>query len=195
MLDLTQKSDSTKKTPSPDVIVLSDEEDSAPSLLVNGTVNGFCDEPTVTHEVKERNKYSISELKDHRKLIRRLHEELRNEEMKLILLKKLRQSQQTQSVAPTPPPSSQVKEGYGSGHKAALNERSTVVRSGSQMNSTPPPPLVRANQMQQQLHSKSIIHQSSHHSINSLRGHSQRSVSIILPCYDCRLLFETRLPV
>jgi len=55
------------------------------------------------------------EVKERETLLRKLKEELRNEEMKLVLLKKLRHSQQVkenvQTAAPAPPPSHQNNSG------------------------------------------------------------------------------------
>ncbi|KAG1690975.1 Transcriptional repressor p66 alpha [Nymphon striatum] len=147
VLDLTRKSEIKKDPDSPDIIVLSDEDEIP---LVNGKINGFVSH-NLTDEEKAKKRKSIIKLK----------EELRNEEMKLILLKKLKQSQQTHQVAPP------VKENYTPQNKP------TVIRTNSQVNNTTPPPLVRGNQPQMQ--SKSIMHQTS--SINIHRVHSQSGSS------------------
>lgn len=101
-IDLSRKS----STPSQDVIMLSDEEEAG-----EGRINGD----------KE---YSLDDLKLKRKMIKRLQAELRNEEAKLVLLKKLRFSQMSQQV------------------------QDNVARKTPQPNqhSSQPPPLVRGNQ-------------------------------------------------
>lgn len=78
-IDLSQAVDlshPTKKSESEDIIMLSDEEDTDFPKLINGF-----------HEM------SPIELEKTKRAIRKLQEELRNEETKLVLLKKIRQSQ------------------------------------------------------------------------------------------------------
>ncbi|XP_065333265.1 transcriptional repressor p66-alpha isoform X1 [Cloeon dipterum] len=86
---------------SPDIIVLSDEEP-----RINGFANGYesdsddAEMPPLP-PIKE---LSAEELATKERLIRNLREELRNEEMKLVLLKKLKQSQQMkENIAVIPP--------------------------------------------------------------------------------------------
>ena len=84
-IDLSKggKSSSQASSHTPDVIMLSDEEDDLPKLLDGLT---GCGE---------------EELLRTRKIIRRLQNELRNEETKLVLMKKIQQSQR---LPPTAPP-------------------------------------------------------------------------------------------
>lgn len=86
---------------SPDVIVLSDEEP-----RVNGFTNGYESDSSDIGDmppllpIKE---LSPAEVEERERMLRKLREELRNEEMKLVLLKKLRQSQQMkENIAVTP---------------------------------------------------------------------------------------------
>ncbi|XP_059474794.1 transcriptional repressor p66-alpha isoform X2 [Neocloeon triangulifer] len=90
---------------SPDIIVLSDEEP-----RINGFVNGYesdsddAEMPPLP-PIKE---LSTEELAEKERLIRKLREELRNEEMKLVLLKKLKQSQQMKENIAVLPPTTQA---------------------------------------------------------------------------------------
>lgn len=90
--------------------------------------------------------------------LRKLREELRNEEMKLVLLKKLKQSQQMKEniavVPPTPQggviPTPGSKSSAGSVNVVAPTA-ATVSLLGSKIPpppQQPPPPLVRANHKQ-----------------------------------------------
>ena len=99
-IDLSTKTENSNG----DVIMLSDEEE---SMLMNGHTDGIADS-----KVKGRNKF-----------IKQLQAELRNEEAKLVLLKKLRQSQ-----------------------NANLTEQNNTVKQPKQ--SSQPPPLVRGPQPQ-----------------------------------------------
>lgn len=98
--------DLSTKSNGGDIIMLSDEEEMP-------MMNGHSDEITV------------SEVKMRKRFIKQLQSELRNEESKLVLLKKLRQSQTT--------------------HIAEQN-----VPAKQQKQSSQPPPLVRGPQQQQQ---------------------------------------------
>nr|CAD7445897.1 unnamed protein product [Timema bartmani] len=127
---------------SPDVIVVSDEE---PRL--NGFTNGF-DSDTDDGEmpplppIKE---LSPTELAERERGLRKLREELRNEEMKLVLLKKLRQSQQMKENIAVVPPGQQPqlpKVTPPSGKLPAPPQQ-------QQQQQPPPPPLVRANHTKQ----------------------------------------------
>ncbi|NWI44338.1 P66A protein, partial [Picathartes gymnocephalus] len=114
----TSKGDSRRerRVPSPDVIVLSDNEPSSPR--VNGLARIPLPEPGADTLLVSRSP------EQRERLIKQLQEELRLEEAKLVLLKKLRQSQsQKESPAAKPPPGP-------SGSAAAA----------------PPPPLVRGPQ-------------------------------------------------
>lgn len=85
-----------KRVPSPDVIVLSDNEPSSPRM--NGMTKK---EPTSeTFLLIQR-----SSPEERERLIKQLKEELRLEEAKLVLLKKLRQSQIQKETAPQKVPS------------------------------------------------------------------------------------------
>lgn len=111
-MDLSTKS----STPVQDVITLSDEEE-----LINGKCNGERD-------------CSIDDLKLKRRMIKRLQAELRNEEAKLVLLKKLRFSQMSHQM---------------SDNNSVSNSNSTRKTQQAQ-HSSQPPPLVRGNQPQSQ---------------------------------------------
>lgn len=98
---------------SPDVFILSDDEP-----RINGFSNGFDVEVDSDEElpslpsppIKELNE---AELEEKERVLRKLREELRNEEMKLVLLKKLKQSQQMKeniAVLPTSHGSSASKK-------------------------------------------------------------------------------------
>ncbi|KAG9486489.1 hypothetical protein GDO78_006718 [Eleutherodactylus coqui] len=87
-----------KRVPSPDVIILSDNEPSSPRM------NGL------TKQAKEPNSETFlliqrSSPEERERLIKQLKEELRLEEAKLVLLKKLRQSQIQKETAPQKVPS------------------------------------------------------------------------------------------
>ncbi|XP_073411242.1 transcriptional repressor p66-alpha isoform X4 [Dendrobates tinctorius] len=86
-----------KRVPSPDVIVLSDNEPSSPRM------NGL----TKAHEPTSETFLLIqrSSPEERERLIKQLKEELRLEEAKLVLLKKLRQSQIQKETAPQKVPS------------------------------------------------------------------------------------------
>lgn len=129
----TSKSDikKEKRPPSPDdVIVLSDNEPSSPLM------NGHCFTKTDTDKLMK------SSPEERERIIKQLKEELRLQEAKLVLLKKLRQSQiqkesavqKTSSVA-TPPP---LVRGSITSSKGSLQGRS----SGTVI----PPPLLRGGQ-------------------------------------------------
>ncbi|XP_069042278.1 GATA zinc finger domain containing 2Ab isoform X2 [Lepisosteus oculatus] len=131
-----------KRPPSPDIIVLSDNEPSSPRM------NGL------SRCLKETNTAALmkSSPEERERIIKQLKEELRLEEAKLVLLKKLRQSQiqketsSTQkptgssgSVA-TPPPLVRGSQSIAAG-KGALQ-----VSSGRSSGTVIPPPLVRGGQ-------------------------------------------------
>ncbi|XP_018906953.2 transcriptional repressor p66-beta isoform X2 [Bemisia tabaci] len=89
----------------PDVVVVSDDEP-----RVNGYANGVDDSEGSDAEmpplppIKELTPAELKEREDRERFVRKLRDELRNEEMTLVLLKKLRQSQQMKeniAVAPT----------------------------------------------------------------------------------------------
>uniref|UniRef100_A0A3B4GXV1 Transcriptional repressor p66-alpha-like n=1 Tax=Pundamilia nyererei TaxID=303518 RepID=A0A3B4GXV1_9CICH len=132
----TSKSDIKKERqpPSPDdVIVLSDNEPSSPLM------NGHCFSKTDTDKLMK------SSPEERERIIKQLKEELRLQEAKLVLLKKLRQSQiqkesivqkATGSVA-TPPP---LVRGSITSSKGSLQV------TGRSSGTVIPPPLVRGGQ-------------------------------------------------
>ncbi|XP_067001998.1 transcriptional repressor p66-beta isoform X2 [Anabrus simplex] len=122
---------------SPDIIVLSDEEP-----RINGYTNGY-DSDTDDGEmpplppIKE---LTPAELEERERTLRKLREELRNEEMKLVLLKKLRQSQQMKENIAVGPPSQQP---------VVTKPSTTGKLPPPPQQQQPPPPLVRANHSKQ----------------------------------------------
>lgn len=113
---------------SPDVFILSDDEP-----RINGFSNGFdvevdSDEelpPLPSPPIKELNE---AELEEKERVLRKLREELRNEEMKLVLLKKLKQSQQMKENIAVLPAS----------HGSSASKKLPPPQSA-------PPPLMRAS--------------------------------------------------
>ncbi|XP_048845731.1 GATA zinc finger domain containing 2Ab isoform X2 [Brienomyrus brachyistius] len=126
-----------RNSPSPDVIVLSDNEPSSPRVNgMNHIGKGMDTELLMRSTPKERER-----------IIKQLKEELRLEEARLVLLKKLRQSQiQKESTAPkttgpsvaTPPP---LVRG-----SMATTKGSLQLVSGRTSGTVIPPPLVRGGQ-------------------------------------------------
>ncbi|KAK2835730.1 hypothetical protein Q5P01_016214 [Channa striata] len=143
----TSKSDIKKERqpPSPDdVIVLSDNEPSSPLM------NGHCFTKTDTDKLMK------SSPEERERIIKQLKEELRLQEAKLVLLKKLRQSQiqkestvqkVTGSVA-TPPP---LVRGSISSSKGPLQV------TGRSSGTVIPPPLVRGGQHVPSKHNSQIV--------------------------------------
>ncbi|XP_041647461.1 GATA zinc finger domain containing 2Ab [Cheilinus undulatus] len=142
----TSKSDIKKERqpPSPDdVIVLSDNEPSSPLM------NGHCFTKTDTDKLMK------SSPEERERIIKQLKEELRLQEAKLVLLKKLRQSQiqkestvqKTGSVA-TPPP---LVRGSISSSKGPLQV------TGRSSGTVIPPPLVRGGQHVPSKHNSQIV--------------------------------------
>ncbi|XP_036306379.1 transcriptional repressor p66-alpha isoform X4 [Pipistrellus kuhlii] len=133
-----------KRAPSPDVIVLSDNEQPA-SPRVNGLPKETLQETSTEDLMK-------SSPEERERMIKQLKEELRLEEAKLVLLKKLRQSQiqketttqkptgSTGSAVTTPPPLVRGTQNIPSG-KPSLQTSSTRMPG-----SVIPPPLVRGGQ-------------------------------------------------
>ncbi|PNF35451.1 hypothetical protein B7P43_G04124 [Cryptotermes secundus] len=121
---------------SPDIIVLSDEEP-----RINGFATNGYDSDTDEGEmpplppIKE---LSPAELAERERGLRKLREELRNEEMKLVLLKKLRQSQQMKENIAVVPPSQQPSSKVPPPGKLPPPPQQQ-----------PPPPLVRTNHTKQ----------------------------------------------
>ncbi|XP_031174204.1 GATA zinc finger domain containing 2Ab isoform X1 [Sander lucioperca] len=143
----TSKSDikNERQPPSPDdVIVLSDNEPASPLM------NGHCFTKTDTDKLMK----SSPEEREH--IIKQLKEELRLQEAKLVLLKKLRQSQiqkestvqkATGSVA-TPPP---LVRGSVTSSKGPLQV------TGRSSGTVIPPPLVRGGQHMPSKHNSQIV--------------------------------------
>ncbi|NXG12642.1 P66A protein, partial [Sakesphorus luctuosus] len=131
-----------KRVPSPDVIVLSDNEPSSPRM--NGLTRLSLQETNTEALMK-------SSPEERERMIKQLKEELRLEEAKLVLLKKLRQSQiqkETTAQKPagssgnsaTPPPLVRGPQSVPAG-KASLQSSSTRIPG-----TVIPPPLVRGGQ-------------------------------------------------
>lgn len=144
-MDLSRKS----TTPVKDVIMLSDEEEANEARL-----NG-------------EKEYNLDDLKLKRKMIKRLQAELRNEEAKLVLLKKLRFSQMSQQVTDNvarktpqpnqhssqPPPLVRGNQQMSQQAKPAHSQPPQLQRpNGNVVNNKPqgPPPLVMAPRVDQQ---------------------------------------------
>ncbi|XP_075758933.1 transcriptional repressor p66-alpha isoform X11 [Pelodiscus sinensis] len=144
----TSKSDlkREKRVPSPDIIVLSDNEPSSPRM--NGLTKIALRE-TNTEALMALQKSSPEERE---RMIKQLKEELRLEEAKLVLLKKLRQSQiqketttqkppgSSGSAVATPPPLVRGTQNVPAG-KPSLQTSSTRIPG-----TVIPPPLVRGGQ-------------------------------------------------
>ncbi|XP_074893936.1 transcriptional repressor p66-alpha isoform X2 [Buteo buteo] len=163
-----------KRVPSPDVIVLSDNEPSSPRM------NGL-----TKIALKETNTEALmkSSPEERERMIKQLKEELRLEEAKLVLLKKLRQSQiqketTTQKTSSTripgtviPPPL--VRGGQQTSSKLGTQQNTQIVmpplvRGAQQIHnirqhsSTGPPPLLlapRASVPSVQIQGQRIIQQ------------------------------------
>ncbi|XP_014742736.1 PREDICTED: transcriptional repressor p66-alpha [Sturnus vulgaris] len=141
--DRDRDRDRDRRVPSPDVIVLSDNEPSSPR------VNGLSRIP-----LPEPGSEALLRSPEQReRLIKQLQEELRLEEAKLVLLKKLRQSQsQKESPAPklssapsgsaaaTPPPLVRGPQALPAGKTSLQPSSSRIPGSGI------PPPLLRGGQ-------------------------------------------------
>ncbi|XP_060641146.1 transcriptional repressor p66-alpha isoform X2 [Anolis sagrei] len=141
----TSKSDAKRerRVPSPDVIVLSDNEPSSPRM------NGLTKSPLKETSAEVLMKSSPEERE---RMIKQLKEELRLEEAKLVLLKKLRQSQiqkettaqkpigSSGNAAATPPPLVRGTQSLTSGKSALLQNSSRI--PGTII----PPPLIRGGQ-------------------------------------------------
>ncbi|XP_062967789.1 transcriptional repressor p66-alpha isoform X4 [Cynocephalus volans] len=135
---------SERRPPSPDVIVLSDNEQPS-SPRVNGLTKVALMETSTEALMK-------SSPEERERMIKQLKEELRLEEAKLVLLKKLRQSQMQKeassqkptgsagSTVTTPPPLVRGTQNIPAG-KPSLQTSSTRVPG-----SVIPPPLVRGGQ-------------------------------------------------
>ncbi|KFM78493.1 Transcriptional repressor p66 alpha, partial [Stegodyphus mimosarum] len=148
-----QQQNSASSCSSPDVIVLSDEE--KPRL--NGHLNGYeSDSKNSDSEAMEmpplppEKTWDPEELKEKRRILRELRDELRSEEMKLVLLKKLHQSQM-------------IKENLINQAAAAMAGK-MVPTANRGASSAAPPPLVRSGQVpqtQNKMLSQQLSHQSS----------------------------------
>ncbi|XP_055228228.1 transcriptional repressor p66-alpha isoform X6 [Gorilla gorilla gorilla] len=136
---------SERRPPSPDVIVLSDNEQPS-SPRVNGLTTVALKETSTEALMK-------SSPEERERMIKQLKEELRLEEAKLVLLKKLRQSQiqkeataqkptgSVGSAVTTPPPLVRGTQNIPAG-KPSLQQTSSARMPGSVI----PPPLVRGGQ-------------------------------------------------
>ncbi|XP_005534014.1 PREDICTED: transcriptional repressor p66-alpha isoform X2 [Pseudopodoces humilis] len=133
----TSKGDSRRdrRAVSPDVIVLSDTEAGSPRLNGLDPAGPPQPGPGLLRSPEQRER-----------LIRQLQEELRLEEAKLVLLKKLRQSQ-SQKEAPAPKPSSSRIPGSGIPPPLLRGGQAATAKLGSQQNpQIVMPPLVRGAQ-------------------------------------------------
>ncbi|KAM6463950.1 transcriptional repressor p66-alpha isoform X3 [Python bivittatus] len=142
----TSKSDAKRerRVPSPDVIVLSDNEPSSPRM--NGLTKIALKETSAEVLMK-------SSPEERERMIKQLKEELRLEEAKLVLLKKLRQSQiqkETTAQKPagssgnavaTPPPLVRGTQNIASSKSALLQNTSSRIPG-----TVIPPPLIRGGQ-------------------------------------------------
>ncbi|XP_054549370.1 transcriptional repressor p66-alpha isoform X4 [Talpa occidentalis] len=150
-----------RRAPSPDVIVLSDNEQPT-SPRVNGLTKEALKETSTEALLK-------SSPEERERMIKQLKEELRLEEAKLVLLKKLRQSQiqketttqkpagSTGSSVTTPPPLVRGTQNIPSG-KPSLQQ----IHNIRQHSSTGPPPLLlapRASVPSVQIQGQRIIQQ------------------------------------
>ncbi|XP_013385572.1 transcriptional repressor p66-alpha [Lingula anatina] len=114
-IDLSTNKNASRDS-SPDIIMLSDDDsEELPPRKVNGDVRDLTPE-----EVMKRDK-----------IIHRLQEELRNEETKLVLLKKIRQSQ---TINPVTDPSGVVP---GKSRHPNTNAPPPLIRGGQNTNSRP----------------------------------------------------------
>ncbi|KAK3096934.1 hypothetical protein FSP39_004919 [Pinctada imbricata] len=139
-MDLSTKSSNDN---SQDVIMLSDSDEEP---LTNGYMNGYTNGEFTRDEIRSR-----------KKLLKQLQAELRNEEAKLVLLKKLRQSQistsqqiqemSRQSKSAQPPPLVRPGQQQGSGQARPAHSQPPQLLRGNQGMSNRahqqgPPPLV-----------------------------------------------------
>ncbi|XP_039277244.1 transcriptional repressor p66-beta isoform X2 [Nilaparvata lugens] len=144
---------------SPDVVVVSDDE----PRFTNGFTNGSCSQDSDSDDgqmpplppIKE---LSPAEVLEREKVVRRAQEELRNEEMKLVLLKKLRQSQQMkENIAVVPPNANANANAQGTGVQQQQQQQQQHLQTGGKLGPSaagggtgqppppPPPPLLRAS--------------------------------------------------
>ncbi|XP_034973137.1 transcriptional repressor p66-alpha isoform X1 [Zootoca vivipara] len=141
----TSKSDikRERRVPSPDVIVLSDNEPSSPRM------NGLTKIPLKETSTEVLMKSSPEEREQ---MIKQLKEELRLEEAKLVLLKKLRQSQiQKETTAQKPTGSSgnavATPPPLVRGTQSIASSKSALLQNSSRIPGTViPPPLIRGGQ-------------------------------------------------
>lgn len=86
-----------------------------------------------------------ADLNEKEKLLRKLREDLRNEEMKLVLLKKLRQSQMKENIAILPTPHQQSSNKTTNTGKLPPPQQvpPPLIRGNSAHKSTSVPPLLR----------------------------------------------------
>ena len=139
-MDLTKAGGASKSSPDDDVIMLSDDDDTP-------KMNGF-----------DAHCWNSENAEDRNKLIKLFQEELRNEEAKLVLLKKIRQSQAMQHISENS--QANLQRGQVSG-KPSHGAPPPLVRGGQQQMHKPqqqPPQLSRGQQ------------QTSHHRSQSGQG-------------------------
>lgn len=174
-IDLTTKTGIPNGNGGGDIIMLSDSEEE----LMNGVMNG---------DVQDLDE---CEIRKRRKMVKRLQAELRNEEAKLILLRKMRQSQVSSPSVPEKPkqhnqPPPLVRPGQQpSQARPAHSQPPQLVRNSNQSSSSRnhqqgPPPLVNmrvqnlsnGNSLSQQMRYQGMQGQSSS---RSLYGSSSQS--------------------
>ena len=139
-MDLTKAGGTSKSSSDDEIIMLSDDDDTS-------KMNGF-----------DTHCWSAENDEDRNQLVKLFQEELRNEEAKLVLLKKIRQSQAMQHISENAP--TNLQRGQMSG-KPSHGAPPPLVRGGQQQMHKPqqqPPQLSRGQQ------------QSSHHRSQSGQG-------------------------
>ncbi|XP_041326995.1 transcriptional repressor p66-alpha isoform X2 [Pyrgilauda ruficollis] len=145
-----------RRVPSPDVIVLSDNEPSSPRVNGLGLARLALPEPGAEGLLRSP--------EQRERLIKQLQEELRLEEAKLVLLKKLRQSQSQKetpapklssgpsgSAAATPPPLVRGPQAVPAGKTSLQPSSSRIPGTGI------PPPLLRGGQAAASKQSPQIV--------------------------------------
>ncbi|RZF41574.1 hypothetical protein LSTR_LSTR000288 [Laodelphax striatellus] len=134
---------------SPDIVVVSDDEPRTNGYTNGGSYDSDSDDGEMPPlpPIKE---LSPAEVLEREKVVRRAQEELRNEEMKLVLLKKLRQSQQMkENIAVVPPTTNAATApaaaaGTQQQQQQGGGKLPSSVAAGAAVQPPPPPPLLRA---------------------------------------------------
>ena len=157
-IDLSVGGNKGTSSASSDVIMLSDDDD---DVKMNGFVNGLNAADLDPTKVRERRRY-----------IKLLREDLRNEDAKLVLLKKIRQSQIVPHTQDASQHAAKVAPSRGGQH----SQPPPLVRGSQQMHNKPASAsmqsqhmMQRAHHQQQQAHHHQSHHQQQHHQ----RSHSQ----------------------